>query len=287
MASVGWDGPGLGSARLTYNIINTPDSLSRAEAVAAIEQAFAVWSSVANVQFSPTTQQGARDSIDISFGRIDGGGGTLAQAYLPKDVNPARIAGDIQFDSSEAWEVGNARGNRAFDLMLVAVHEIGHSLGLDHIEVDGNVLEPSVTANQQFTSLGRDDIDAIQKIYAKPASNGTGNGSVVPPTNPAPPVTPPSMPPSTTPNTQPNPTPGTRPSGFLFPNLDAFLSRWLWRRSDRFATNHFASNPTSNGADRDSQTCDRGIANDDSTSSPVTRFGDRIGWGSSFRQLSR
>lgn len=165
-ASFGWDGPGLGSAELTYTVGNAPDSLSQAEVDQAIRTAFDAWSDVVDVSFEETDQVGLRDSIDISFTSIDGRGGTLAQAYFPDDVNPARIAGDIQFDASESWEVGNSQGNRAFDLVWVAVHEIGHSLGLEHIEHSDSVLQAFVSPNQQFTSLDDEDIEAAQALYA-------------------------------------------------------------------------------------------------------------------------
>ncbi len=170
-ASLGWDGPGLGSVELTYTINGSPNSLSQAQTNAAIETALAAWSSAADIEFTPTNQVGLSDSIDISFVNIDGASRTLAQAYFPDDVNPTRIAGDIQFDLSESWEVGNSLGDRAFDLVWVAVHEIGHSLGLDHQEGGDTVLAPSVSPNQFFTSLSSVDADAVQQLYAAAESN--------------------------------------------------------------------------------------------------------------------
>ncbi len=172
-ASFGWDGVGLGSAELTYTINGSPNSLSQAETTAAIEAALDVWSSVADITFTPTEQVGLRDSIDISFVNIDGTAGTLAQAYFPDDVNPARIAGDIQFDVSEVWEVGNALGNSAFDLVWVAVHEIGHSLGLDHADSGTSVLAPFVSPSQSFASLSSVDVAAIQELYAAASTDTT------------------------------------------------------------------------------------------------------------------
>ena len=165
-ASMGWDGPGQGSAELTYYIANHPSSLDQAETDAAIRAAFDAWAEVIDVSFTQVDTPGLRESIDISFTEIDGTAGALAQAYFPDDVNPARIAGDIEFDIAEAWEVGNQLGSQAFDLVWVAAHEIGHSLGLEHTEEPGAVLAPFLTPTQEFVGLTVTDIAAALEIYA-------------------------------------------------------------------------------------------------------------------------
>ncbi|GAA5508989.1 matrixin family metalloprotease [Novipirellula caenicola] len=177
-ASFGWDGPGLGGAELTYTISDSPSSLSQVEVETAIEMALDAWSDVVDVTFTQVEQTGLADSIDISFTNIDGSGGTLAQAYFPDDVNPARIAGDIEFDAAEVWEIGNSLGNQAFDLVRIAAHEIGHSLGLDHLTDIGSVLQAYVSPNQEFTALDDSDIAEALMLYAPATVNDTDDGSV-------------------------------------------------------------------------------------------------------------
>lgn len=169
LSSVGWDGPGLGSAELTYYIGDGPSYLNQANVEQAIETALAAWSDVADIKFTQTSTPNLRDSIDFEFSRIDGSNGTLAQAYFPDDVNWARIAGDVEFDISETWEIGDSRGRAAFDITLVAVHEIGHSLGIDHLPNSSSVLNTSVSPNQSFNKLSQADVDAVLALYAPAA----------------------------------------------------------------------------------------------------------------------
>ncbi len=214
-SSVGWDGPGQGSARLSYYIGNVPSSLGSA-AEAAIETALNVWASVADITFTQTTSPGQSDSIDFSFARIDGRNGILAEAYYPDDVNPARVAGDVQFDSAERWEVGNGRGSSAFDLVLTVVHEIGHALGLDHSGVPGSVMAASISARQSFTGLSSGDVNAIHQLYA-PAETSASK-----PTTPTTST-------ETTPGTPQTPT-DTEPLPYSMP---PFRFRRFWWRLNR------------------------------------------------------
>ena len=108
--SVGWDGPGQGSASLTYYIGDAPSSLTQAAVQAALQTALGAWAAVADITFTQTSQPNRPDSIKFTFGTLDGPGGAFGEGHFPDDVNPGRIAGDIQFDSAEVWEVGNALG---------------------------------------------------------------------------------------------------------------------------------------------------------------------------------
>jgi hypothetical protein len=220
-ASVGWDGAGQQSAALTYYLGDTPANLGldRATIKATLEKALAVWSKVADIVFTETSRPRQANSMDFDFRTLDGRGGTLAQAYFPGDVNRGAIAGDVQFDSSEPWEVGNTRGSAAFDLLWVAVHEIGHALGLDHSHTAGSVMAASVSASRSFTTLAASDVDAALRLYA-PSKSGT---SVTPPASPAQPSLPSSQ--TQTPTTPPAvPTPPSTPPNYRY--FSGFRRYW-------------------------------------------------------------
>jgi len=93
---------------------------------------------------------------------LDGRGGTLAHAYLP---NQGPRSGDIHFDDDEDWTLGSERGT---DVIQVVVHEIGHSLGLEHSKEDRQVMFPSYRGYMASVELGPEDIRKVQSLYGKP-----------------------------------------------------------------------------------------------------------------------
>lgn len=89
---------------------------------------------------------------------FDGPFGVLAHAFFPPP-NSGALAGDVHFDDDEAWRVNGFN----FDVETVALHEIGHSLGLLHSNVAGSVMEAVYTGLRR--NLTGDDIDGIRSIY--------------------------------------------------------------------------------------------------------------------------
>lgn len=67
------------------------------------------------------------------------------------------------FDESERWSSEPGQGLTSF--YHVAVHEIGHALGLDHSEIRSAIMYPYYWTGYQ--NLLRDDINGIQKIYGR------------------------------------------------------------------------------------------------------------------------
>ena len=73
------------------------------------------------------------------------------------------LAGDVHFDDAERYTVGSPTGR---NLLWVAVHELGHSIGLDHSTIKGAVMFPwyQSTEGKDF-DLTPDDIRGAQSIY--------------------------------------------------------------------------------------------------------------------------
>ncbi|MBJ8205864.1 matrixin family metalloprotease, partial [Bacillus cereus] len=84
----------------------------------------------------------------------------LAHAYFPPP-NSGSLAGDAHFDDGETWSISSPASG--IDLITVAAHEFGHSLGLSHSNVRGSLMFPSYSGI--LRSLHQDDISGIQSIY--------------------------------------------------------------------------------------------------------------------------
>ena len=80
------------------------------------------------------------------------------------------IGGDIHFDTTFTWvdDPLDMVGNMQFDIYTVALHEVGHALGLDHLDtsVPNAVMNPTYGGARR--SLSQDDITGIQTLYGIP-----------------------------------------------------------------------------------------------------------------------
>lgn len=76
------------------------------------------------------------------------------------------------FDDDSKWGFCPDSG---YSLFLVAAHEFGHALGLEHSQDPGALMAPIYTFTRNFR-LSQDDISGIQKLYGAPT------GKPLPPT---------------------------------------------------------------------------------------------------------
>jgi len=159
---------------LKWYFKNPTSDLSVNEQKQALIEAFKVWEDASGISFEEVYSSSTADIL-IGFGtspHSDLLNGTcpksfetniLAHAYFPPPNGP--LAGDIHFNDYYDWK-------NDIDLKTVAIHELGHALGLEHSDIMQAIMYPSYQG--VMMSLYPDDIEGITTIY--PNCNGGGGG---------------------------------------------------------------------------------------------------------------
>lgn len=159
-----------GSMSVTYRFDSGTGDLAGDLERNIVRQSFDVWAAVTPLEFTEVTAPTEAD-IRISWvtgdhgdgSPFDGPGHVLAHAFFPPPLNQQPgLAGDMHFDDAETWSETGAGGT--IDLLSVAIHELGHALGLRHSSDPNAIMFPTYSGPNH--NLGADDIAGIQAIYS-------------------------------------------------------------------------------------------------------------------------
>lgn len=157
------------TTQLTYAFENDSQDLPAEQSRQIVRDAFLEWERVSPLRFTQVLPSGNPTfRIAWRFGDhgdgdpFDGVGNVIAHAFFPPPCG-GTFAGSLHFDESEKF---SSTANAGIHLGAVALHEIGHLLGLGHSRNRKAIMFPTYAASR--LSLEKDDVEGIQQLYGAP-----------------------------------------------------------------------------------------------------------------------
>ena len=170
---------------LKYAFGTLSNDVTAAVARAAVRRAFDTWTNCGcSLTFTEVASNQTHDifvewrpSNDPDHSMV---GGVLAHADFPPGYSIITAAPPLplHFDDQEHKWVDGAVPN-GYDIETVALHEIGHLLGMYHSDVAGSVMYPTVSDNHTKRALTADDLGGIKKLYPPLPPSWENMGGVI------------------------------------------------------------------------------------------------------------
>jgi chitinase len=172
-----------GVMRWSYNDASRPAAISKASVIAQIQASMAKWSAVCRITFVYNGETAT------GFSSSDG------TNVIGWDATNTVISAPTTGITTDAWNGSNTitdadiRLNAAYSATYspfsnfdaTITHEVGHSIGLQHSDVQNQVMSgPPLTSYDGLSALGSDDIAGCAHLY------GAAGGGAPPPDTQAP-----------------------------------------------------------------------------------------------------
>jgi hypothetical protein len=143
----------------------TRSPLAEAELERAVARALEAWSSAGPVGFRRLALPADPGTVDLLVRFTDGSDPAAAgfgrDTSVAATLNPGRRADpgpcEVLLDAAHPWEPDGA------DLEAALVHELGHALGLGHVELEGSALHPQ--RERAAARPGPADLAGLHSLY--------------------------------------------------------------------------------------------------------------------------
>uniref|UniRef100_A0A0B7AQA0 Peptidase metallopeptidase domain-containing protein n=2 Tax=Arion vulgaris TaxID=1028688 RepID=A0A0B7AQA0_9EUPU len=177
--------------QLSWKIMQPSRQISESQQRNIMQKSLAMWAKHVPVKFVEDGSGTPDISIRFVRGRhgpeqdpiFDGSPdrtvNVLAHAWGP-GYTAKGLAGDVHFDDDDNWK-------NYTTLLGVAVHELGHSMGLGHSDDPNAIMFP---VYREVAELGQDDINGIEELYGPNRGVRPVSPDGSRPRTPAPPVFP-------------------------------------------------------------------------------------------------